>query len=783
MINYFSDDKTFYLNTENTTYIFMINENNHLEHVYYGEKINRVKHIDDVRIRFEFELGSSTPYIPSSSAYNLNTTLLEVSNFGKGDYREPTFHIELDSASRTLDFKYKSHKIIKGRKVSGLPEAQKDLTLEIILHDEIENIFLKLYYSVFENENIIVRSLEILNKSKGKIILDKALSFSLDMLDKKYILSKLDGAWIRERHINDIALTKGTIRFDSKKGVSSSDHNPFFILKKTDTKEDYGSAFGFALVYSGNFEVNIEVSPHDFLRINMGINSFDFRYPLEIDESFVTPEVIMTYSDNGLNRLSDNFHQFINEHIISEKYRNKERPILINNWEATYFDFNSKKLLAIAKKAKKLGIELFCLDDGWFGKRNDDFSSLGDWYYNKKKLPRGVKGICNQINKIGLDFGIWVEPEMVNEDSELYKEHPNWSVKVPERAPSLGRHQLILDLTNPEVRQYLKETLTSLFSSANIKYVKWDMNRNFTDVYSNYLSKENQGKFNHLYVLGLYEILEHLTTAFPNILFESCSSGGNRFDLGMLYYMPQTWTSDNTDSFERLLIQEGTSLLYPLSTISNHVSGDRSHQVMRHTPLETRFNVACFGLLGYELDLSIIAPFDQKVITAQVEFYKEHRQLLQFGKFIRLQSVYDTNYTIWMVMSRDKKEAILGFFQKLAHPNPGFDTVKIKDLDNDTLYKITSRTQYTNIRTFGSLVNEALPIKLKVNHFLHNLVANRYLFKLDEFNKELTGNQLKNIDLLLNHQFTGTGYNNNVMLLPDFGSRLFIIKEENDDEQ
>ncbi len=782
MFKFYEEEKTFYLQTKNSTYIMMINEANHLEHIYYGDKILKVKDINDVRLKYEFELGSSNSYSAKQKGYSLNHTLLEVSNFGKGDYREPTFHMELDTAHRTLDFKYQSHKILTNRIIEYLPETKKDETLEILLKDETENIFLKLYYSIFEEEDIIVRSLEVINKSNGQIILDKVLSFNLDLLNKNFVLSKLDGAWIRERHISDFELINGTVRFDSKKGVSSSDHNPFFILKNKNTLEDYGDAYGFSLVYSGNFEVNIEVSPHNLVRVNAGVNSFDFRYPLKIDESFVTPEVIMTYSNKGLNKLSDNFHRLINEYIINEKSKYKERPILINNWEATYFDFNSKKLLSIAKKAKKLGIELFCLDDGWFGKRNDDFSSLGDWYYNKKKLPRGVKGICDQVNKLGLDFGIWVEPEMVNEDSNLYREHPNWSVKLPKTPPSLGRNQLILDLTNPEVRLYLKETLTNLFSSANIKYVKWDMNRNFSDVFSNYLSKENQGKFNHLYVLGLYEILEYLTKKFPDILFESCSSGGNRFDLGMLYYMPQTWTSDNTDAFERLYIQEGTSLLYPLSTISNHVCGDRSHQVMRHTPLETRFNVACFGVLGYELDLSILTPFDEKVIKQQVKFYKEYRHLFQYGSFKRLLSVYDTNYTIWMVISRDKKEAILGFFQKLAKPNPGFETIKIKDLNKDKMYNITTRTQYTNIRTFGSLVNEALPIKLKVNHFLHNLVANRYMFKLDDFNKELTGNQLSNIDLLLHHQFTGTGYNDNVMLLPDFGSRLFIIKEENDDE-
>lgn len=779
MYQYNEKDKTFYLETANSTYIMLVNEVGHLEHVYYGGKIPKVKNIDEVRPKYEFELGSSVSYDKDHKGYSLNTRLLEISTFGKGDYREPTLHIELPNGSRTTDFLYQSHEILKNISFPNMPQVRKTETLVVTMLDKVSNIIVKLYYSVFDNEDIIVRNLEIVNNNKQSIILDKALSFNLDLVNKDYVLTKLDGAWIRERHISNVALTKGTLRIDSKKGVSSSDHNPFLMIKEPNTVEDYGRAYGFTFVYSGNFEANIENSPHDLMRINMGINSFDFRYPLQPNETFITPEVIMTFSNKGLTQLSQNFHNLINEYVINENQQYKERPILVNNWEATYFDFNEKKLLAIAKKAKKLGIELFCLDDGWFGKRNNDFSSLGDWYYNKKKLPRGVEGLCRKINKLGLDFGIWVEPEMISVDSDLYREHPEWAVCVPNSEPALGRNQLILDMTNKDVITYLKDTMYNLFSSANISYVKWDMNRNFSDVFSQNLDIKDQGKFNHLYVLGLYELLEYLTTSFPNILFESCSSGGNRYDVGMLYYMPQTWTSDNTDSFERLLIQEGTSLVYPLSTISNHVSGERSHQVMRHTPLETRFNVASFGILGYELDLSIITPFEHKVIQKQIEFYKEYRHLLQYGTFRRLQSVYDSNYTIWMVISKDKKEAILGFFQKLAKPNPHLDTVRISDLNKEDNYSISNRTQYTTIRTFGSLVNEALPIKLKVNHFLHNLVANRYLFKLDELKKEMTGSQLDEMEILLHHQFTGTGYNENVMLLEDFGSRLFIIKEEN----
>lgn len=754
----------------------LINEHNHLEHIYYGPKIEAMIDINQHRIQYEFETGTSTSYHKESKGYMLNQTLLEVSTFGKGDYREPTLHIELPNGSRTIDLTYHSYEIIHNLSFKGLPQATKKETLKISLQDKQNHVLVHLYYTVYENHDVIVRNLELINQNKEELIIDKALSFSIDLLNKDYSLTKLDGAWIRERHISNHQLTKGTVRFDSKKGVSSNDHNPFFALKAPHTNEEYGTCFGFALIYSGNFEANIELSPHNLLRANMGINSFDFRYPLMQNESFITPEVVLTVSDKGLTSLSNQFHHFVTSEIINQNFQKKDRPILVNNWEATYFDFNQKKLLAIAKKAKKLGIELFCLDDGWFGKRNSDYSSLGDWYYNKKKLPRGVKGLAEKINKLGLDFGIWVEPEMVNEDSDLYRDHEDWVVKIPNQEPSLGRNQLVLDLTNEEVRSYLKTTLSQLFKSAPISYVKWDMNRNFSDVYSSNLSKKDQGKFYYLYTLGLYDILEHLTNTFPNILFESCASGGNRFDLGMLYYMPQTWTSDNTDSYCRLKIQEGTSLCYPLSSISNHVCGVNNHQVMRHTPLETRFNVASFGILGYELDLSKLHPFEEKVIKNQIAFYKEHRHLLQHGTFYRLQSIYDTNYSIWVVLNEERNYGILGLFQGLTIPNPSFDSIKL-DMFKEGVYNISSRTQYHNVRTFGSLINEGLPFNVTVNKFLHNFISNRYLFKASDFNKTYTSNQLKHAHLLLNHTFTGTGYNDSVMLLEDFGSRLFVIKE------
>jgi len=780
MITYYKEDNSFYFETKNTSYVLYINEYKHLEHVYYGNKIERFINIREHILRYEFELGSSTSYSKDSKGYQLNNLLLEYSTFGKGDYRTPSLHIELPSGHRTLDLVYDSHKIIYDHHFEKMPQAKKTETLEITLKDLVNNVEVKLYYSVFENNDIVVRNSVIKNFNEKPITIDKAMSGQLDFLNNDYQITKLDGAWIRERHISKHQLSKGIISFDSKKGVSSSDHNPFVLVHDKTALEDYGNVYGCSLIYSGNFEANIEVSPHNLVRLQMGINSFDFRYQLDKNEQLITPELVLSYSSAGFNKISENLHSFIEKSIVKQQHL-KERPILINNWEATYFDFNEKKLLTIAKKAKKLGMELFCLDDGWFGRRNDDFSSLGDWYYNRKKLPRGVKGISKKMNKIGLDFGIWVEPEMVNKDSDLYKNHPSWAIEIPNMKPSLGRNQLILDLTNPEVTNYLKIVLKELISSANISYVKWDMNRNFSDVFSQYLDKDNQGKFNHLYVLGLYDVLEDLTSNFPNILFESCSSGGNRFDMGMLYYMPQTWTSDNTDSYERMLIQEGTSYLYPLSSISNHVSGDVSHQVLRHTPLESRFNVACFGVLGYELDLSKITPFESYVIQKQVKYYKEHRNLFQYGTFKRINSIYDSNIGIWMVMNEDKDEALVLYYQVHSKPNPSFVKIPIKGLVHGT-YKITSREQYMNVRDTGSLVNHVLPIKLRVNGQILNFIANRYKYKEDTFCKTMTKAQLESSELLLHHTFTGTGTNENVMMLRDYSSRIFHIKKEKQDE-
>ncbi len=513
----------------------------------------------------------------------------------------------------------------------------------------------------------------------------------------------------------------------------------------------------------------------------MGINSFDFYWNLEKQESFVTPEVVISYSEKGFNQLSQNYHKLIKNNIIKPDWNETPRPVLLNNWEATMFDFNQRKLLKLAKKAKKLGVELFVLDDGWFGKRNDDTSSLGDWYINRKKLPSGLAKLSEKINKIGLDFGIWVEPEMINEDSELFAAHPDWVIKHPDYKPSLGRNQLILDLTKKAVRDYLFKTMSDLFKSCNLSYVKWDMNRNFSDIYSDNLNSVNQGKFSHLYQLGLYELLDKLTNAFPNILFESCASGGNRFDMGMLYYMPQIWTSDNTDGYERQLIQYGTSFLYPQSVMGAHVSDTPSQQVVRKVSLETRFNISAYGLLGYELDVTKISPFETKVIKKQIDFYKKNRELFQFGTFYRLKNPFKENSMAIAVVKEDKTEAILSVFKAKEIPNYGLEKFPMYMLDENLNYEIHNRQQYFNLNKFGSLVKHALPIKLNAKGIIFHLLANRYLFEAEKEDAIIAGNKLINQGFIPKQNFIGTGYNEFVRLMGDFGSRMYHFKSIKED--
>ncbi|QUH31721.1 alpha-galactosidase [Vallitalea guaymasensis] len=782
---YVNNNNEFHLTTSNTSYIIKVLESNHLSHLYYGRKIRNRDDFSNLYHNYVTPVGNETNYSKKHEHYSLNTTTLELSTYGKSDYREPSLHIEFSDNSRVSDFLFHSYKIYEGKKdIEGLPHTFQNedtvTSLEIKLYDQVMDVYVLLQYSVFYDRDVITRSIKIINGESGRIKIVKAMSFNIDFDNCDYDLITLEGKWIREKHIQKQRLNKGVYYINSKKFTSSSDLNPFMCLSEADTTEDNGSCYGFSLLYSGNHQGLSEVSPHNQTRVQMGINPFDFSWLLDKKEEFQTPEVIMTYSKNGIGGMSRNFHDVINHNLIPVRWQFRKRPLLANSWEAAYFDFNEKKLLRLAKTAKELGMELFVLDDGWFKGRNDDTTSLGDWVEDRKKLPNGLEGLSNKINEMGLGFGLWVEPEMISQESDLYKRHPSWAIKLENREPSLGRNQLMLDMANPNVINYLYKQLSSVFRRGKVKYVKWDMNRCVTDVYSSYLPKHRQKELAHRYVLGLYNLLNRLKTDFEDILFESCASGGNRYDLGMLYYMPQTWASDNTDPGERMNIQYGSSLIYPLSTLGAHVGSNPSHQVLRQNSIESRFNVACFGLLGYELNLNNLSNFEKKAIKKQVEFYKKHRKLLQYGTFYRIKSPFETNYAIWMVVSKDKEEAIVGYYQKLQESNKSLETIKLKGLEEQYMYHLESRAQFMNIERFGELINDYVPFNVKTNGvrgIIHKTISDNYMYKNDVQKVNEYGDSLMYAGLKPLQQFNGAGFGDQVRYIGDFGSRIYYLKK------
>ena len=771
----------FHLQTHGMSYILKIAPSGHITNLYCGRRIRHRESFASLDRHYSTCPGNSIAYTEADDGFCLDTVRLELPTLGKGDNREAALRLRFGDGTSTCDFRFQAFRVLReGKRIPGLPSLRGDEieTLEIDLYDPVVDVHAILFYSLFEGHDIIARRISVINGSKGEIDIEKAMSINIDFDRSDFRLRTLDGKWIREFQVTERELSKGLVCIDSKKGVSGSNHNPFLCLASPQCDEFQGEAYGLALVYSGNHYAGVEVSPHDFTRAQLGINPNDWGWHLERGESFNTPEAVLSYSAEGLNGLSGNFHDLVKNLLVPPQWRHRERPILINNWEATYFDFDHGKLLRLAKKAKDLGIELFVLDDGWFGKRDDDRSSLGDWKENRAKLPGGLEALSSKIRALGLKFGLWVEPEMVSPESDLFKAHPNWAIRHGEREPSLGRHQLILDLANPEVIDYLYATLKALFSRVSVDYVKWDMNRNFSDVQSNSLPPSRQKEFAHRYVLGLYALIDRLTKTFPDTLFESCSSGGNRFDLGMLYYMPQTWTSDNTDALERSSIQYGASFLYPQSTMGAHVSGSPSHQVLRTTPIETRFNVAAFGLLGYELDLNRLSPFDEKAIRAQIAYYKKHRKLLQFGTFYRLESPFKSNHCLWMVVSEDKSEALIGYYQKLQEASPGIETLRLRGLNEGMLYELEVREQYINIRSFGTLIDQFIPIKLKQFGLLHGIIGNRYLMKQESETLEAFGDELMYAGFKPKSQFIGTGMNDMTRFIGDFGSRIYYLKKK-----
>ena len=692
-IIYNEKTREFHLYNQEISYIIKILDNDQPGQLYYGK---RLTHREDFSHLFEYAMRDMSPYaFEGNSTFSLENNKQEYPTFGRGDMRFPAYEIERENGSHVGEFVYKEHKIYNGKpKLEGLPATYVEsddeaLTLELVLEDTSINTRIVLLYTIYEAFPVIARSVRFECDSDEKITLLSAMSACVDLPDKDYEMIDLAGVWARERYVRRHKLDYGIQSIYSMRGCSSYQFNPFLALARENADEFQGQVYGFSLVYSGNFLAQTEVDNYDTARVLMGIHPNGFKWTLGKGESFQTPEMVMVYSEAGLNGMSQTFHKLYRTRLARGTWRDKVRPILINSWEAFYFDFDAPKLLGLADAAADLGMELFVLDDGWFGKRDDSTSSLGDWYPNEEKLKGTLKELAEKINAKGLKFGLWIEPEMTNKDSDLYRAHPDWLLAEQGKRICHSRTQYVLDFSKKEVREYIGDMLENLLAEVPVSYIKWDMNRTFSEVFSNGNDREYQGKVCHKYILGVYELYERLTSRFPHVLFESCASGGARFDPGMLYYAPQGWTSDDTDALERLKIQYGTSMVYPVSCMGSHVSASPNHQTNRVTPLETRADVAYFGTFGYELDLLKLGEEDKAEIRRQIAFMKEKRDLIQKGTFYRLKSPFEGNETAWMIVSEDQKKALVGYYRVMQPVNVGFKRLKLKGLKEDTCYKVS----------------------------------------------------------------------------------------------
>lgn len=773
----------FVLDTDNTTYVFSITPSGHPEHLYYGTRINinDASDCDVFREKREFENGNSIVYSPEYPDILLEDMCLEFSSLGHGDIREPFVGIVRSDGSKSSDFLY-SDCIIDSEPcdLTTLPcaytEDGKAQHLCVIFGDHDPTLQLELHYRVYPECDVITRSARLINKGDDAIFLSRLMSTQIDLPFSGVAITSFHGAWAREMNKHTVTVGSGKYVTESRTGTSSNRTNPFFMVHSPNADEHSGDVYGFNLIYSGNHYSSVEVNAYGKTRIISGIQPSGFEAVLEEGEVFEAPEAVMTYSTSGFSGQSQNMHRFVRNHIIRGKWKNKERPVLINSWEAFYFDVKKNSLLSLAKAGKQLGTELFVLDDGWFGERNDDKSSLGDWNVNTDKLPGGIKALADRIRDLGMGFGIWVEPEMVNVNSRLYKDHPDWVMEIQNRRHSEGRNQRILDLSNPKVQEYLIKTLSDLFSGTDISYVKWDMNRIFSDVYSPYLSPKRQGEAAHRYVCGLYAVMKELTERFPDILFEGCASGGNRFDLGILCYFPQIWASDNTDAVCRASIQEGYSYGYPQSCIGVHVSSVPNHQTLRTTPLSTRFAVAAFGLLGYECDARDFTAEQKQQISKQIEIYKKWRSVFQFGSFYRCLT---GNIHEWICVSVDKKRAVGLLMQELTTPNKQPQRFFARGLDPEKKYRFYNIPERIDVKQFGSLINTMTPIHIKQDSMLHDIIAKAVKMNGESEDIVTTGELLMKTGVALKPAYSGTGFNENVRVFPDFSARLYFIEEVN----
>lgn len=690
-IIYNDKEQVFMLHTPHTTYAIAVTDGSYLCHLYYGKKIQ------DAHIRYLLK-EDEPPYVPSKNRREENTFLdifpMEYPETGMGDYRESAFCVKSADGHRASACGYTGYEIRKGKpKLPGMPAtfAEDDVcsTLYLYCEDPVLGLRLCLMYSVFEDVDVITRTVRVENGREKPFYLEKVLSACLDIENRSFEWVSLCGAWARERHLQRLPVGYGRQNVSSFKGESSHQEHPFVALVTPDTTEDQGEVYAMHFVYSGNFLAQIERNSFDSVRMTMGIHSEGFTWKLDKGEVFTAPEVVMTYSGEGFGQMTRAFHDLYRNHLIRSSWLHKNRPVLINNWEATYFDFNEKKLLEIAKEASGLGIELFVLDDGWFGKRDWDDSSLGDWIVYKEKIPSGIGKLAENINALGMKFGIWVEPEMISPDSELFRKHPDWAIQIPGREITQSRCQYVLDFSRDEVVDYIYEQIASVLRSGNISYVKWDMNRQLATIGSSALPPDRQGEIFHRYVLGVYQMQERLITEFPDLLLENCSGGGARFDPGMLYYSPQIWCSDDTDAVERLEIQKGTAMLYPLSCIGSHVSVCPNHTVGRVTPFETRGHVAMAGTFGYELDVTKLTEEEKEKVREQIICYHKHQELIREGDYYRLLSwKQDRRADAWMIVDKKQEKALVWCITVLNVPNDKGFFLHLKGLDEKKIYRL-----------------------------------------------------------------------------------------------
>jgi alpha-galactosidase len=681
------DGKTLHLQNKQISYVLSIEKDKYVCHRYWGRRLESFNGSTQLQM---IDRGFATNPFPEERVFSLNALPLETSTQQSGDHRITNYTIRSHTNQTRTDFIFKKFDIISGKQpLKGLPTLEGEdttvTTLIIILYDEIQQLEMKLYYHLYEQLPVITRHVTFLNHGQQDVFLDNAGSLQVDIAAATFDLLTLYGSHTNEANISRRKLQNGIQKIESTRGVSSPQHQPFLALLNPNTDEFSGEVRAFHLIYSGNFQAQVEVEQYGSARVQLGINTEGFSWKLSPGGSFDTPEAVMVYSNHGLNEMSHTFHTLYQQYLCPKSFRNQERPIVLNTWEANYFDISEEKSEKLAEAAAQIGIEMFVLDDGWFGKRNDDTSSLGDWMENKDKLPNGIAGLAEAVKNKGMKFGLWFEPEMISPNSDLFKAHPDWVIHTHGYKPIEGRRQLVLDLSNPEVQEFLINVLSKYLITGKIDYIKWDMNRHLTDIGSTAFPKDQQWEISHRYILGLYRILDTLVKQFPNVLFENCSSGGGRFDPGMLHYMAQTWTSDNTDALCRTKIQYGYSLLYPPIMMGAHVSSVPNHQVGRITSLETRGRVAMSGNLGYELDLTEAAEEELLEIENQISFYKQQRKLFQFGKFYRLKAPGEYFESAWMF--KNEKEAIIVYFNGIARPAVPVNYLPVYYLEDLAIYK------------------------------------------------------------------------------------------------